>query len=391
MANRRELLKGMAAAGLGTALPRVAWADGTGEARLLVLILRGAMDGLHAVPPVGDRDYARLRGDLALSNRGETPALDLDGPFALHPALAPIHPWFAANELAVVHATALPYRERSHFDAQNLLENGTGRPFGRTSGWLNHAVQHGDPAPMAMARAIPLILRGPAEVTSGNPLRTWAPDNAFLDRVADLYTEDPELQFALEQGVQTQAMLEVHREKAMIESGGRGDELARSAEVIGRMLGAADGPRIAVAESGGWDTHTGQQGVLNRQFDTLARALTNLRAGLGDRWSTTAVLVVTEFGRTAHPNGTGGTDHGTGSVAFLAGGAVNGGRVYGDWPGLASRHLLDGRDLAPTSDLRSVFKGVLAAHLGVADSLLEDTVFPNSRQAVPWTELIRTT
>jgi len=390
MTNRRQLLQGLAAAGLGASIPRVSWANAEGESRLMVLILRGALDGLHAVPPLGDAQYARIRGDLALQDSGEGAALALDGMFGLHPSLAAIHPWFAQGDLALVHATALPYRQRSHFDAQNLLENGTTQPFGRDTGWLNHAVIGSQHTPMAMARALPLILRGPAEVTSGNPLRTWAPDNTFLDRVADLYTEDPELQFALEQGVQTQEMLESHRTEGMSSRGGRADELARSAHVIGRVLGAQDGPRIAVAESGGWDTHTNQQGVLNRQLESLARALSNLREGLAEQWDHTIVLTITEFGRTVRPNGTGGTDHGTGSVAFVAGGAVRGGRVMGDWPGLGSQQLFQGRDLAPTSDLRSVFKGVLAAHMGIAEGQLERDVFPDSRDAPAWTDLVKT-
>lgn len=385
---RRHVLAGLASLGL---LPSVGWAAVGGDKRLIVLILRGGMDGLGAVPPHGEARYRAARGDVALDapGRSESAILDLDGQFGLHPALAPIHPWFAAGELSVLHAAGLPYRQRSHFDAQNVLECGAAEPYGLDSGWLNRAVAAVGGrvgTPMALARTVPLILRGEAEVTSADPLRSFMPRAAYLDAVADLYAVDPYLGPALEKALQTRGMVEEAQDGAMDgvsrRDAIRGD-LGKAATVIGQLLGGPDGPRVAVAESGGWDTHTGQAGGLERQLTGLASALTGLKTGLGDAWKDSLVLVVTEFGRTVHSNGSGGTDHGTGAAAFLAGGAVTGGQVLGEWPGLGERQLFEGRDLMPTTDLRALFKGALVHHLGLPEGAVEDTVFPDSRSAAP--------
>lgn len=385
---RRGVLQGLGALSLlGMGAPALARVPS--DKRLLVILLRGGMDGLALVPPHNDPDHRTARGEAWVPDPGssEEAAVRLDADFGLHPAMADLLPWWQAKELAFVHAVALPYRQRSHFDAQNVLEGGGVRPYDSDTGWLNRAVvaMGGHTVPMAMARTVPLTLRGAARVTSADPLRNYTPDDGVLARVADLYAADPMLGPALNQSIQTQGMLEAHRAGLDLSGGRKQGELRESAEVIGRVLAADDGPRIAVAETGGWDTHTAQEGTLNRLFGGLSEGLTGLRTGLGDAWEDTVILCVTEFGRTVHANGTGGTDHGTASAALLAGGGVRGGRVISRWPGLGEKHLRDGRDLAGTTDIRQVYKGVLVNHLGLDMAAIEDQVFPGTRSLGPIT------
>ena len=381
---RRTLLHGLGATTTLFGLaPHWAQAEALGNKRVLLLILRGGLDGLAAVPAHGDRDYVRARGEMAIRD-----AIDLDGQFGLHPSLAPLKPWFREGSLGILHAAALNYRERSHFDAQNVLESGGSRPFAVQTGWLNRAVaaMGGDPSPpMAMTRTIPLVLRGKAPVTSADPMRDWVPAESLVAQIAEMYATDPELGEALGRALETQTMLETHRG----ESRGRKDRdaLRQSAKIIGNLLGTEDGPRIAVAEAGGWDTHAQQAGSLDRGLSGLADAMVGLREGMGSAWKDTAIVVVTEFGRTVHANGTGGTDHGPAGAAFVAGGAVRGGKVLGDWPGLSAKNLHQGRDLKPTTDLRALFKGLLVGHLGLDRAVVEDTVFRGTTDIEPLTRL----
>jgi uncharacterized protein (DUF1501 family) len=392
---RRILLQSAGGCALGTLLPRIAFADAATDSRFVLVILRGALDGLAAVPPWGDGNYARQRGELGITS----PERKLDGMFGLHPALEQLHARYKAKELLVLHAAATPYRERSHFDGQDLLEAGTGTVTSR-DGWLNRALpalpvareRTTEQLAMALAQNVPLVLRGDARVNSWAPSRMPEADSDTLQRIADLYSEDPYFASRL------QAALAAD-EVAGAEMGGMakgrrdpGRDVGALASAAGKFLAAADGPRIAVIEAGGWDTHANQgaeQGQLANRLRGLDQGLESLRVALGPAWRDTAVLVVTEFGRTVAVNGTRGTDHGTATCAFLVGGAVAGGRVIADWPGLSGGALYQGRDLKPTLDLRSVFKGVLAAHLGVAERDLEERVFPESRQARPLEGLIR--
>jgi len=386
---RRSFLGASALGGLAAFAPRLLLADANTDARLVVVILRGALDGLAAVPPYGDGNYARMRNELAIT----APRLKLDGMFGLHPSLERLHARHMAKELIVFHAIASPYRERSHFDGQDLLENGTTKPHGR-DGWLNRSLlampQHSAQIAVALAQNVPLMLRGDAAVNSWAPSRLPATDADTLQRIADLYSADQYFASRLQAALATDA---VAGGGAMMD-GGKRDPLGAFGLLTtsaGKLLAAADGPRIAVIEANGWDTHANQgaeQGQLANRLRSLDLGLDGLRASLGDAWKKTAVLVVTEFGRTVAVNGTRGTDHGTGACAFLVGGAVAGGRVLADWPGLASGSLYQARDLQPTTDLRSVFKGVLASHLRVSDSALEDKVFPDSRSAKPMEGLI---
>ncbi len=392
--SRRSFIR-CATCGAGAVmLPQLAFADADTEARFVLVVLRGALDGLAAVPAYGDSQYTRARGELTIESREHK----LDGMFALHPSLAHLHEMHRAKELIAFHAIATPYRERSHFDGQDLLENGTTNPAGARDGWLNRALavlpdaQRRDSEQLALAisQNVPLVLRGEARVGSWAPSRLPETDGDTLQRIADLYANDPYFATRLQTALAAENAAE-----GMSARGGRRNPLnalAPMAEAAGRFLAANDGPRIAAIESGGWDTHANQgaeDGQLALRLRGLDNALQALRASLADAWRHTAVAVVTEFGRTVAVNGTRGTDHGTATCAFLLGGAIAGGRVIADWPGLAQQSLHQGRDLRATNDLRSMLKGVLASHLRIRERDLEEYVFPNSRAARPMEALTR--
>jgi uncharacterized protein (DUF1501 family) len=304
-----------------------------------------------------------------------------------------MHKLFAAQELTVLHAAASPYRERSHFDAQNLLENGTIRPFGREAGWLNVALGAVEGAGgsgrsgtlgFALGPNVPLVLRGAAQIGSWSPTRLPQPDPDLLERLATLYRGDALLGRSFAVAREAQAMMEGRITGDGI--GGQTLPLLALAGAAGEILGRPHGPRVATIDFGGWDTHIGQLGEysqLTRNLRLLDRSVAALKTALGPVWQHSAVLIVTEFGRAVAPNGSGGTDHGTAGAAFVAGGAVRGGRVIADWPGLAQRVLHEGRDLRPTLDLRALFKAALAAQLGLGEAALETEVFPDSRAVRP--------
>lgn len=417
---RREFLADGALAASGTLLTsRISFARAAPDAksRFVFVILRGALDGLAAVPPYGDRDYAALRRDLALHPPGSAGgALPLNGLFGLHPSLGFLQECFTARELIVFHAIASPYRERSHFDGQDVLENGYVRPHAVQTGWLNRALAS-VPAGrtsnrelgVALGQNIPLVMRGPAAVTSWSPSKLAALDEDTLERITDLYAADPVLAARLADALAADAIAD-----SPMMSDGSGDTAdslppplrnkaqaappaaARYSEVshaAAEFLRRDDGPKVAVFDTTGWDTHAnegGAEGQLAGRLAALDSGLRTLKAQLGPVWNDTAVLLVTEFGRTAAINGTRGTDHGTATAAFLIGGAVQGGRVIADWPGLSGRALYQGRDLTPTLDLRSVLKGVMAEHLLIPSRALEASVFPDSGAAKGLGGLVRT-
>jgi uncharacterized protein (DUF1501 family) len=390
MTTRRNLLHLIGGTAALATLPRLAFAaPGTSERRLVFVFLRGGMDGLSAVPPHGDPQYATRRGPLAVPPPGSAGgALDLDGQFGLNPNLAEMHKLYAARELAVLHAVASPYRERSHFDAQNLVENGTGKPFGREAGWLNVALsasggKTSGAQGFALGQSVPLVLRGPAQVGSWSPSKLPAPDADLLDRLGALYRNDALLGRSFAVAREAQAMME-GRDGGGME--GAAQPVVDLAKAAGEILGKPDGPRVATIDFGGWDTHISQVGEysqLTRNLRLLDRSVVTLKTSLGPAWRHTAVVIVTEFGRAASPNGSGGTDHGTAGAAFVAGGAVQGGRVITDWPGLGERALHEGRDLRPTLDMRALFKAALVNQLGLGAAALEAQVFPDSRAVRP--------
>ena len=386
---RRCALLGLASA---CTLGRVslALADAPTQQRFVVIILRGALDGLAAVVPYGDAALAGLRGDILPPAPGQDGGLlDLGGFYGLHPALTDLHAVYQAGEALAVHAVAGPYRVRSHFEAQDYLESGADHRL--ASGWLNRVVTTlqtppGQHEAMAIGVSVPLLLRGPAVAASWAPHGTATLDADLYVRIAELSRADPLLGPAIAEGL---------GERGFSDRVLAGEEAPRNryafpalAKAAGEMLRADAGPRIAALEIGGWDTHAAQIPRLAGVLRQLDAGLAALKAGLGDAWRQTVVLTMTEFGRTVRPNGTKGTDHGTGTVAFLLGGAVRGGRVLADWPGLGPGRLFEDRDLQPTCDLRSVAKGVLAEHLGLGASSLA-AVFPDSAAAQPMHGLLQ--
>ena len=361
------------------------------EKRFVVVILRGALDGMSAVVPYGDPALAQWRAEILPGAVGSEGGMrDLGGFYGLHPALAGMHDLYKAGEMLPVHAVAGPYRVRSHFEAQDLMEFGA--EHGMTSGWLNRVagVLRGGDAGVAQTAlsvgvTVPVLLRGPAQVGSFVPKGFGQASPDLYARIAALHAQDritgPAIQMALSERQFTDGAL-MGADKARDRNA-----FATLCADAGRLLAAPDGPRLAALEIGGWDTHTAQKNRLNQPLGQLDQGMVALKAALGAAWKQSVVLVMTEFGRTVRVNGTGGTDHGTGTVAFLLGGAVRGGRVQANWPGLAAGRLFENRDLQPTADLRAVAKGVLAQHMGLGTQAL-DVVFPDSRPVGPMASLI---
>jgi uncharacterized protein (DUF1501 family) len=384
-------------------LPRFARAADNRDPRLIVIVLRGALDGLSAVGPVGDPDYAGLHGDIALSLAGPHAALPLDGFFAVNPAMPVFARLFKDKQAAVVHAAATGYRERSHFDGQDVLESGFAGPGHVATGWLNRALESlpaGDRVAtlggLAVGPSTPLVIRGAAPVLGWAPQSLPEPAGDLAARVLDLYQHrDPVLAVALQKGLDADRMAldDQMGAKAMKPKGGLGSAagMRQAAQGAARLIAADDGPRVAALAFDGWDTHVNEGGATGRLATLLGGldgAFEEFEKGLGERWKDTAVVAITEFGRTAQINGTVGTDHGTGTVVLLAGGAIKGGRVIADWPGLKPAQLYEQRDLAPTSDVRAVLKGLLADQFGLSAAVLGDKVFPESAAMKPMRDLV---
>jgi uncharacterized protein (DUF1501 family) len=399
MLPRRTTLLGLASL-LTIGRISLAVADAPTEQRFVVVILRGAMDGLSAVVPYGDPGLATLRAELVPPMPGQDQGLlDLGGMYGLHPAMTRAHALYAANELLVVHAVAGNYRVRSHFEAQDCLESGADHRM--TSGWLNRAVAAlpAQSQPHALSRAIavgpsiPLLLRGQQPVANWAPHGFAEPEQSIYQQVLSLNRSDPVIGPAIVAGLRDRGFGDEVTGSDKTAANGPGQRggryaFAAMATAAGEMLKAPDGPRIAAMDLGGWDTHTAQVPRLTQALTQLDGGIDALRIALGEAWGNTVVLVMTEFGRTARMNGTRGTDHGTATVAFVAGGAVAGGRVVANWPGLGAGQLFENRDLAPTTDLRAVAQSILVGHLGMDRTALA-AVFPGSEPAQPLRGLVR--
>jgi uncharacterized protein (DUF1501 family) len=363
------------------AAPRLALAAADTDRRFVFIIQRGAADGLGIVAPYADPDYARLRGALAID---AATAPHLDSLFALHPALAETAKLYSAKEALFIHAVASPYRDRSHFDGQNVLESGGTAPFEVKDGWLNRLLgllprKNGEA--IAIAPTVPLALRGPAEVNSYAPSALpQAPDD-LLPRVQQLYAGDAQLHALWTAAMDARGMAST--------SNARQQNPAELGRLAASFLARADGPRIAMLETNGWDTHSAQAPRLANQLKSLDAMLAALREGLGAAWAQTTVLVATEFGRTAAINGTGGTDHGTASAAVLLGGAVQGGRVIADWPGLSPSALYQGRDLQPTLSLDALIAAALGETFGIEPEKVKRSLFPQLPATKPLPRLLR--
>jgi uncharacterized protein (DUF1501 family) len=426
-----------AAAGIGVSisfLGRQAFAAADGDLsrrKLVVIVCRGAMDGLSVSPPVGDRDYHGLRGDIAIAGFGQPGgALQLDQTFGLHPKLETVHALALKGQARIAPAVATPDRARSHFEAQDVLESGSSVVYGASSGWLNRSMEALGPRKIeaiSVGAQAPLILRGKVQAASWSPGGYKDRDSRLPGILADLYAHDPLLGPALASGLETETMaravnasevaMPVATPAAMTTSttttgqpapdamamtpGPGGDTTARAYAQAGRAgaqaarkLGATlagfmaqpNGPQIAAISIDGFDTHANQgsaEGQLANRLAYLDAVIDGLSTGLGPEWNNTVVVAATEFGRTARINGTKGTDHGTASTALVLGGGLKRGGIIGDWPTLQQAKLFENRDTAPTLDMRGLFKGVLAEQLGVSKRALDTTVFPDSAGVAP--------
>lgn len=401
--NRRRWLGWLAgtATGLGSHLA-LAGQGQAGGGRVVFVVLRGGLDGLFAVPAPGDPAFATAR-DRFTELAGA--ALPLDRTFALHPALAQMHAAYGRGELLVVHAVGLPYHERSHFDAQQVLESGGVQPGQLRDGWLGRALALTHQSGLALSTAVPLVLRGWRGVDTWAPSYLPTPSDDLLGRLQRLYADDAALSHALARarGVQAEvaaaSMPEAMAPPMSAASAPMPPGKARLAagsflalsQRAGALLAQPDGPQAAVLDLAGWDSHVdeaGEHSPLTQRLRELDQGLAALRAALtvpaaGDAWQRTVVVVATEFGRTVEINGTRGTDHGTGGAAWVLGGRVRGGQVLSDWPGLAPASRFEGRDLRITTDLRAVLKSVLGPQLGLSERDLSEQVFPGSAGLKP--------
>ena len=370
---RRNLLLGGCCLAAAPLMSQVSFASMPGENRFVTIILRGAMDGLYLVQPYGDPALRSLRPDLALS--GDDGLIDLDGFFGLHPVAADLMPLWKSGELAFVHAVSTPYRDaRSHFDGQDMLETGEATLNGLHSGWLNRSLSvipsRADRQALDVNMSSDLILTGP------NPVGVWSSRSDLvmaedeMQALRRLYQNDPAFAAVMEEAARTDKSAE-----AFYGDSKRGSSTVDVARLVGGML--LKEYRISNFSITGWDTHVAQKQQFTKAATELVQAITTVKATLGEAaWAKTVVLVMTEFGRTVRQNGSGGTDHGTGGCCILAGGAVSGGKVYGEWPGLGGRKLLDDRDLMPTGDVREVAAAMLFKQFNIAPADLTGTVFP---------------
>ncbi|MFM2607415.1 DUF1501 domain-containing protein [Vibrio chagasii] len=383
--NRRQFMGMAAVVGMSAMLPFPSFAKTRSENIFVWISLRGAMDGLNVVVPHADPDYAVLRPNIGLK---PDQLLKLDSFFGLHPSLKNCRQWYESKELSFVHACSTAYRERSHFDGQKILENGTSDPYNK-EGWLNRLLSLSSEKydGIAIDSGLPLIMQGDSTVAS------WYPNR--------LKTRDKQTEL-LEELFQSDQMLSANFESVMkidelVGDQGIGKQFKSLMSKTGDILSADNGPNIASLELGGWDTHANQgsvNGRLSNQLKTLDSGLAALKDSLGSRWNNTVIIAASEFGRTAKENGTKGTDHGTGNVMFVAGGAMvskasgasssdaSGGQVIANWPGLSPKDLYQGRDLKPTTDMRGVIKGVLGEHLSINTKQL-NTIFPDSEMVKP--------
>lgn len=364
--------------------PQVLFAQAATERRFIFVIQRGAADGLNTVIPYAEPAYASLRGALAIDPAA---ALKLDGTFALHPALPKLRELYGAGEAGILHAVASPYRDRSHFDGQNVLETGGRAPYQLKDGWMNRLLgllpRRGKDA-IAFSPTVPMALQGPAEVMTYAPSALPEANEDLLMRVQQLYAPDRQLHALWASALEARGMA-----GGRMGGGGSRQDAAALGRIAASFLARADGPRIAMIETGGWDTHSGQDARLATQLRGLDGLIGALREGLGAAWAQTVILVATEFGRTVAANGTGGTDHGTAAAAMVIGGAVHGGRILTDWPGLAQANLFEGRDLKPTLGLDMLIASTCAETFKLDPERTARVLFPDAVRDKPVQRLLR--
>jgi uncharacterized protein (DUF1501 family) len=384
MTNRRSFLatglSGLTLSMLGGTASFAQTGSSTGK--FVFVMLRGAMDGLSAVVPYSDPNYRSLRGAIALDGPGgPNGTLPLTPGFGLHPSLSGLYSLWTEKQMSFMHAAASAYRDRSHFDGQDVLESGAARVYGTQSGWLNRAIALLPNGPskegIGIGRTIPLVLKGSAKSGSWAPAIAEQSDMDTLNRLMDLYAGDSILGPALTMAIETDKTAAGAMMAANAQGGGRGAQsYTPLTQAAARILSAPGGPAACALSFDGWDTHANQgaaQGQLANRLAQLDAAIMALKTGLGPIWASTTVVIATEFGRTARVNGTGGTDHGTGSAAFILGGAVKGQTMMGDWPGLS--RLYQDRDLTPANDVRTLFTTGLASAWSLDEAAVKAHVF----------------
>ncbi|WP_164115006.1 DUF1501 domain-containing protein [Sphingorhabdus sp. Alg239-R122] len=382
MMDRRNLLAAMGLSTLGLAAPKMAFAQ-TGSRKKFILILqRGAADGLMALAPTGDRHFTSARTQFM---RDIKDGHKIDSFFTLHAAMSNIARLYGERDALFAHAVASNYRERSHFDGQNILETGGNSPYAVKSGWMNRLVgllpNAREQRAVALASALPQVLRGDNAAASFVPNNRRSPNAALLDRLSDLYSDEPLLSNAWEQARMTRDMVG--------ETGRVGPrDMAAIGALMAKIVKGRDGASLAMYETSGWDTHAAQSFRTKTELGKLDSLIGALKAGLGADWSNTVILIATEFGRTVAMNGTQGTDHGTASLAYLIGGAVRGGRIVADWPGLAERQLYQKRDLMPTQSLEMLMAGTIGTHFGLDSAKVAAQLFPGAIQGRPLSGLV---
>jgi uncharacterized protein (DUF1501 family) len=375
--NRRTFVRNMCYGGLATfALPRVTFAQVHHTGRLVFVLLRGGFDGLAAVVPYGDTRYESLRGALAFQ---PTELVELNDLFGLAPGLAPLRDVWQNDELVVLHAMAIPFRTRSHFDGQAILETGLDRPVGSSDGWLNRLLQTmpGKRSGIAIAAGLPRSMSGSFDVQTWSPVQLGVVDDEYLERLGTLYRADNVLHGRFEAALQQKEMV---GEEPAAGRGARRGGITPMMRAAARIMRQAEGPNIAAMEFSGWDTHANQGlagGALDRLLGQLAEGVIGFRSEMGPAWASTTMVIMTEFGRTARPNGTRGTDHGTAGAGFIIGPTVKRSAVYSDWPGLGDAALFEGRDLKPTLDTRAVLKAAIAGTFDLTPAQA-GRVFPGS-------------
>ncbi|MXP27016.1 DUF1501 domain-containing protein [Altererythrobacter indicus] len=374
MLDRRKFIASSALLAGATFGPKVAFARAETQKRFIFIIQRGAADGLGTVGAVGDPYFESLRGSLAQDFKG---GRKLDSTFTLHPALSGVGDLFTRKEALFIHAVASPYRDRSHFDGQDVLERGSVKPHQLTTGWLNRLIPLLD---SGGARALAFGATMPAALQGKNPATTYGfssfrdASNATLERVAEMYQGDMQLHPLWTEAVAAERLAR---------AAGKTDRTRKlTGEFVAKMIGSENGPRIAMIETDDWDTHYGQSRRLQSRLRELDSLITGLRSGLGQTWKDSLVLVATEFGRTAAVNGTGGTDHGQGSVAMLFGGTLAGGKVVADFPGLGKTELYEGRDLRPTLRLDNLISSAISQHFALDAQLVSKALFPFTRTRI---------
>ncbi|NQZ10323.1 MAG: DUF1501 domain-containing protein [Algicola sp.] len=336
--------------------------------KVIWIVLRGAMDSLHTIVPTFDPALAKLRPSLYSGIKDQL--LMLDRGYALHPALTNLHQWYQEQQLLPIVAVSSGYQKRSHFDGQDFLESGLSQ-INHDSGWLGRAAELKQTQALAVARSTPISLRSANNVNTWYPSKLKDADTDTYQALMALYQYDELLLKRLQQGLSTQKMA-----GASLKNLTRQGKFANLTKACAKLMVGDNGVDCAMLELTGWDTHNNQQPRIARQLKQLDHGLGLLKEGLGQQWQYTVVIVATEFGRTAMENGTKGTDHGTASAMFIAGGAVKGGRVLGQWPGLASEQLFEQRDLMPTSNTFSWIANILATHWAMSDQQIKQ-IFPD--------------